>query len=254
LVNHPAVRCPRPVSFVRSADGLFALTNALIFTDKFTLNMLAASDFKSILFQDIDPNGTPKGDLVVQIYKDDASFKRATGALGPEAANGLFFPDSNTIATFFPENFLDAFYRPSGQLQDLTEQGASAIIALRRTLGKTYQHELIHALQHRSGKYYLQSPFIAEGQAQFLTKKLGRLEILGPMVAAQFLADQSVVSQQNLIAAMNAAMNRIRRNAVLSPEEYEILHRIALLPLGDGGQLSALLTIRVRPGTLSRIA
>jgi hypothetical protein len=106
-----------------------------------------------------------------------------------------------------------------------------------------YQHELIHALQHRSGKYYLQSPFIAEGQAQFLTKKLGRLEILGPMVAAQFLADQSVVGQQKSIAAVNAAMNRIRRNAVLSPEEYEILHRIALLPLGDGGQLSVLLTI-----------
>ncbi|MEK9285308.1 hypothetical protein MTR72_37840 [Bradyrhizobium sp. ISRA442] len=233
-----------PIAQQAKSDGLFALTTAMIFIDEFTLNSLAASDLKSPLFQDIDPKGSPKSDLVIQIYKDEVTFKQATGALGPESANGLFLADTNTIATFLPASFLEGFYRPFGQLQDLTEQGASAIIALRRTLGKTYQHELIHALQQRSGRYYLQSPFIAEGQAQFLTKKLGRLEILGPMVAAQFLADQSVLGQQRSFASLTAAMNRIRRNSVLSPEEYEISRRIASLPLGDGEQLSFLLTVK----------
>jgi hypothetical protein len=133
-----------PIAQRAKADGLFALTSALIFIDEFTLKTLAASDLKSILFQDIDPNGTPKSDLVIQIYKDDATLKKATGALGPEAANGLFLPDSNTIATFFPANFLDAFYRPVAGDTDTQDQPRFRGVERRQLRGRA-------VLSHHSG-------------------------------------------------------------------------------------------------------
>ncbi len=141
-----------PIEGLAATNGLFSISTTVAFATEFLLNMLESGDFKSVLFQDIRPTAEIKEVLNLRIYKSSAAFKAATGTVGPESTNGLYIPNTNTIFTYFPEEFLDGFYRPSEGLETPTDQAAAAIIGLRRTLAKTYFHEFIHALQHGSEK------------------------------------------------------------------------------------------------------
>jgi hypothetical protein len=232
-----------PIERLAATTGLFSISTTVAFATEFLLNMLESGDFKSVLFQDIRPTAEIKEVLNLRIFKSSAAFKAATGAAGPESANGLYAPNTNTIFTYFPEEFLDGFYRPSEGLETPTNQAAAAIIGVRRTVAKTYFHELIHALQHASGHYYLASPFIAEGQAQFLTEKIARMQVLSPMIAAEALAGHSDMGAALADPAVRAEVAQLRRNVVLAPEEYSKLRRAGRIKLGDGTTLSSMLTM-----------
>jgi hypothetical protein len=55
-----------------------------------------------VLFRDLHPASSVSPQLNIRVYKSNEAFQSATRTTGPEAANGLFVPDKNTIETYFP--------------------------------------------------------------------------------------------------------------------------------------------------------
>ena len=109
-----------PIEKLAATTGLFSISTTVAFATEFLLNMLESGDFKSMLFQDIRPTAEAKEVLNLRIYKSRAAFAAAKGTSGPELASGLYVPSTNTIFTYFPEEFLDGFYRPSEGLETPT--------------------------------------------------------------------------------------------------------------------------------------
>jgi hypothetical protein len=232
-----------PIEAFALEKGLFSIGTIVLFVNEFFLNTME-TDFNSVLFKDLHPASPISPQLNIRVYKSNEAFQKATRMTGPEAANGLFVPDTNTIETYFPAEFLDEFYRVSEGLKQPIDQGAAAITGVRRTLAKAYFHEFVHALQHASGKFYLLSPFLAEGQAQFLAEKIARLQVLSPMIAVEALAAHpDDIAAAAADSTVQKEVNELRRNAVLSPEEYSKLRRASEASLGDGKTLSAMLTM-----------
>jgi hypothetical protein len=63
------------------------------------------------------------------------------------------------------------------------------------------------------------------------------------MIAAEALVDHPDLSAVRADPSIGAEVIQLRRNAVLSPEEYSKLRHASQVNLGDGQTLSAMLTV-----------
>ncbi|MGK7871627.1 hypothetical protein [Falsiroseomonas sp. E2-1-a20] len=218
-----------PTRELALSSGPFSVPSAVTYTLQFYTN---SNLLMTRALADLNPIARSPNPLNITIYTSQEAMAAATGARGEEARNGHYDPSTETVSTFLPGQVLERLYPPTGKYRDQTERGAAALVALRRSVMRTFFHEYVHVLQSRSGKYYFLSPFFAEGQAQYAVGRLERLELLYPLAARQHGSEPNQLS---------SAIQEINRNSLLSPSEYSILNRVRNMNLGDGSTISALL-------------